>query len=212
MKHYIDITLLPEADISLGFIWQKVYQQVHIALVDNKVGENESNIAIAFPRYGDKQFPMGNQLRLLAETEIQLSGLDINKWLNRLQDYIHIKSIKPVPDNCAQVCFVREQVKGQVGIEKKMQAKAKHWSEKSGIPIEECLKSLEKSKPNTTTKCPFIWLESQETKRRNTDKSIKFPLFIKRVVVEQQQAGRINCYGLSVNHKDIHELASVPQF
>ncbi|MFT6209378.1 MAG: CRISPR-associated endonuclease Csy4, partial [Colwellia sp.] len=49
MKYYLDITLLPEADITLGFIWQKVYQQIHIALVDNKIGMNESAIAVAFP-------------------------------------------------------------------------------------------------------------------------------------------------------------------
>ena len=94
MKYYLDITLLPEADITLGFIWQKVYQQVHIALVDNKVGENESTIAVAFPLFGKQKFPLGNKLRLLAKDESQLNTLNINRWLNRLEDYVHIKSIK----------------------------------------------------------------------------------------------------------------------
>ena len=80
MKYYLDITLLPDTDITLGFIWQKIYQQVHIALVDNKVGKNESVIAVAFPQYGEGAFPLGNQLRLLAETEQQLQTLNIEQW------------------------------------------------------------------------------------------------------------------------------------
>ncbi len=144
MKYYLDITLLPEADITLGFIWQKVYQQVHIALVDNKVGKNESVIAVAFPLYGEHTFPLGNQLRLLAEDESQLTKLNINRWLNRLEDYVHIKTIKPVPKKVTQVCFVRQHVKGQERIEKDMQSKAKHWSEKSGQSIDICLAELEK--------------------------------------------------------------------
>ena len=212
MKYYLDITLLPDAEINLGFLWQKVYQQIHIALVDNKIGKNESAIAVAFPRYGDKLFPLGDQLRLFAETEIQLKGFNINKWLSRFADYIHIKSIKPVPEKVTYVCYIRKHVKGGAGIEKKMQAKAKHWSEKSGLSIDECLKSLEKSKPNVSSKLPFIWLESQETKRLNRVESGKFPLFINKVEVEKQQQGRITCYGLSANHQDVNQLVSVPQF
>lgn len=206
------MTLLPDAEITLGFIWQKIYQQIHIALVDNKINNNESAIAVAFPQYGDKAFPLGNQLRLLAETKEQLNKLNIQQWLHRLEDYVHIKSIKPVPDNVKQVCFVREQVKGTAGIEKKQQAKAKYWSEKSGIPIEACLLSLEKSKPNIKSILPFIWLESQETKRLNAATSRKFPLFIKRIEVNERQKGRIDCYGLSANHQEIQQLGSVPQF
>ncbi|MDG2898076.1 type I-F CRISPR-associated endoribonuclease Cas6/Csy4, partial [Vibrio parahaemolyticus] len=46
MDYYQEITLLPDADISLGFIWQNVFQQVHLALVDNKVADNQSSIAV----------------------------------------------------------------------------------------------------------------------------------------------------------------------
>ena len=212
MKYYLDITLLPDSDITLGIIWQKIYQQVHIALVDNKIGSNESAIAVAFPNYGDNSFPLGNKLRLFAETELQLSTLNIKKWLNRFEDYVHIKSVKPVPENTTQVCFVREHVKGKAGIEKKMQAKAKYWSEKSDIPIEKCLLSLEKSKPQADSELPLIWLESQETKRLNVAESRTFPLFIKKMEVEKSQSGCFNCYGLSLSHKDIGKLASVPWF
>lgn len=210
MKYYLDITLLPDADITLSFIWQKVYQQVHIALVDNKVRENESAVALAFPRYGDKAFPLGNQLRLLAETQEQLSKLNIQRWLNRLQDYVHIKPIKVVPGSVTQVCFVRQHVKGQARIKKNMQYKAQYWAEKSGQSIEACLLTLEKSKPQGESALPVIWLESQESKKRNAN--AKFPLFIKKVEVEGKQKGTLNCYGLSVSHKSVEELTSIPHF
>jgi len=212
MKYYLDITLLPEADITLGFIWQKVYQQVHIALVDNKVAGNESAIAVAFPLYGEHAFPLGNKLRLLAEDESQLTGLNINRWLNRFEDYVHIKSIKPVPEHSTHVCFVRQHVKGEERIEKDMQSKAKHWSEKSGQSIDICLAELEKSKPKAINPLPFIWLESQETKQRSEGSSSKFPLFIKKVDVLDQQVGVFNCYGLSANHSNKGKLVSIPQF
>ena len=215
MKYYLDITLLPEADITLGFIWQKVYQQVHIALVDNKIGKNESSIAIAFPLYGKQTFPLGNKLRLLAADESQLTTLNINQWLNRFEDYVHIKSIKPVPEHSTHVCFVRKHVRGEEGIDKKMQAKAEYWSKKSGTPLDECLQLLEKSKPKADradTKLPFIWLESQETKQRSEDCTSKFPLFIKKVDLAEQQSGVFNCYGLSANHSSKGKLVSIPQF
>ena len=217
MKYYLDITLLPEADITLGFIWQKVYQQIHIALVDNKVGKSESAIAVSFPRYGteknsEQAFPLGNQLRLLANAESQLTELNIAKWLNRFEDYVHIKSIKPVPDKVAHASFVRVQVKGEARIEKDMLSKAQRWSEKSGQPLDICLAELEKSKPKANSNAPFIWLESQETKQRDLASSRKFPLFIKKVDVAEQQFGKFNCYGLSVNHNHKEKLASIPQF
>jgi len=212
MKYYLDITLLPEADITLGFIWQKVYQQVHIALVDNKVDKNESSIAVSFPRYnteksGDQAFPLGNQLRLIANDKAQLTKLNIAKWLNRLEDYVHIKSIKAVPENVTHAAFVRMQVKGEARIEKDMLSKAQRWAEKSGQPLNTCLAELEKSKPKANSKLPFIWLESEETKQRNLNESRKFPLFIKKIEVTEEQIGTFNCYGLSTKVENSHFLS-----
>ena len=217
MKYYLDITLLPEADITLGFIWQKVYQQVHIALADNKVSGNESAIAVSFPSYNaeksaEQAFPLGNQLRLLANAESQLTELNIAKWLNRFADYVHIKSIKTVPEKVTHASFVRVQVKGEARIEKDMLSKAQCWSEKSGQPLDICLAELEKSKPKANNNAPFIWLESQETKQRDLATSRRFPLFIKKVDVAEQQFGKFNCYGLSVNNNHKEKLTSVPQF
>src|SRR5680860_1696985 len=98
MQVYQEITLLPEAEIPLGFLWQKLYQQIHIALVEHKVADNQSFVAVGFPEYGSKEFPQGRKLRLFAPQREQLQSLNIAAHLSRLSDYVHLKSIQPVPE------------------------------------------------------------------------------------------------------------------
>lgn len=123
MDYYQEITLLPDADISLGFIWQNVFQQVHLALVDNKIAGNQSAIAVSFPEYGKSGFPLGNKLRLFAKEQAGLEKLSIEQWLSRLEGYVHIKGIKSVPNDVTYVSFTRKQVKSPERIERDMQKK-----------------------------------------------------------------------------------------
>ncbi|MBB1270219.1 type I-F CRISPR-associated endoribonuclease Cas6/Csy4 [Shewanella sp. SR44-3] len=216
MNYYQEITLLPDVEISLGFIWQNVFQQVHIALVENKIGPNQSAIAVGFPDYKQGRFPLGSKLRLFAQKQEQLEKLAISNWLSRLEDYVHVKGIKPVPAEANFVSFTRKQVKSTERIEREMHQKAQRWSVKSGKPLTECLKDLEKTKPTGHSELPFIFLHSQETKRRSPNESSKFPLFISSVTVDGKQGvkqnGSFDCYGLSskVNRED--NLGCVPQF
>lgn len=212
MNYYQEITILPDSEISLGFLWQNVFQQVHIALVEHKVDVNQSAVAVGFPDYRQAKFTLGNRLRLFAKEQTTLEKLDINQWLTRLEDYVHIKGIKPVPSDVAYVSFVRKQVKSPERIERDMQQKAALWAEKSGKPLDECLIELEKSKPETRCRLPFIYLHSQQTKQRSPDKNSKFPLFIEMHEVGAEQLGLFDCYGLNakVNHKEC--LGTVPQF
>ena len=97
MNYYQDITLLPDTDIAVGFsLAKRSINKWHIALVENKIADNQSAIAVAFPEYGNGGFPLGNKLRLFAPDQERLEQLDIQKWLNRLTDYVHIKSIKQI--------------------------------------------------------------------------------------------------------------------
>ena len=210
MNYYQDITLLPDADIALGFLWQKIYQQVHIALVEQKVDEQHSAIAVSFPDYGSKGFPLGNKLRVLAKDKAQLEKLNLAGFLSRFEDYTHLKSIQPVPESATHIAFVRQRVKGQARIEKDMLAKAQRWAEQSQQTIEACLQQLEKSKPSADSKLPFIWMESQQTKMRAPSSSARFPLFIERIELERAHQGRFNCYGLSAERGG--NTASIPNF
>ena len=212
MNYYQEITLLPDVEISLGFLWQNVFQQVHIALVEHKVAENQSAVAVGFPDYRNAKFPLGNKLRLFAKDQATLEKLAVGKWLTRLEDYVHIKGIKPVPDLVTYVSFARKQVKSPERIERDMHRKAELWSAKSGKTLAECLADLEKSKPTALCSLPFIYLHSQQTKQRSPEKNSKFPLFIDMHEQNAEQDGVFDCYGLNskVNNKDAP--ATVPYF
>lgn len=208
MQFYQEVTLLPDAEVSLGFLWQRVYQQVHIALVENKVADNQSEVGISFPEYGSKSFPLGRKLRLFATTQQALEALRLADFLSRLTDYVHFKSVQPVPEVDRYACFLRHRVKGSARIERDQKNKALLRAQQSGQSYEDCLIQLSKTKPKAESKLPFIWLESMQTKKQNPDYARKFPLFIRKLEQEGTQAGFLNCYGLS--HPD--HLVALPDF
>lgn len=210
MNYYQDISLLPDADIALGFLWYKVYQQVHIALVEQKIDEQHSAIAVSFPEYNSRSFPLGSKLRVLANSQSQLEKLNLAKHLKRLQDYTHLKSIQPVPDSKMWVAFVRKHIKGQARVNKDTVEKAILWSKQSGQELDVCLQQLQKSQPKVGSKLPFVWLESQQTRSKNPGGSTRFPLFIERIELVAKQEGRFNCYGLSAQRGT--KITSVPHF
>ena len=197
MKYYLDITLLPDAEANLGFLWQKVYQQVHLGLVENKIADNESAIAVSFPYYGDKVFPLGDKLRLFAENQRQLEQLDIEKWLSRLTDYTHIKSIKEVPLSVGQyTLFKRKQFKSNLLREARRRAKYKNET------LAEAMEHFKHYESKTTL--AFIDMASLSM---NIDASANrnFKLFIEREILTEPIQGVFNCYGLS-------KTATVPWF
>lgn len=101
MNHYLDITLLPSDDINIHFLWSKVMMQIHLALVEIQDSDKRVPVATGFPNYqakkADKAGFIGNKLRLFALNKEDLERLNIHKWLNRLEDYVHIKTISEVP-------------------------------------------------------------------------------------------------------------------
>lgn len=197
MKYFIDMKLVPETGISLGFLWQKVYQQIHIALAENKVGDNESDIALSIPDYGKGKFKLGSKIRLLAETEEKLIQLDLEKWLSRFRDYVVICSIKEVPSNVSEYAtFKRKHKKGEKRLadskaEKQTYLKAKFGESFLEKSTEE-VSQVKRKEPNF----PFIWMQSTSTSDDDESKH-RFPLFITMTKVKRESKGKINCYGLS---------------
>tara|TARA_R110001583_G_C5665439_1_gene410073 strand:+ start:6851 stop:7447 length:597 start_codon:yes stop_codon:yes gene_type:complete len=198
MKYYLDITLLPDAEADLGFLWQKLYQQVHIALAENKIAENTSAIALTFPQYSlsknkEGKFPLGNKLRLFAPTQKQLDKLDIENWLKRFSDHTHITSVKIVPDAVNEfACVKRKQCK--TNLSRLARRRAKRKGETFDIALQHYA-----SFNDEETDLPFINVNSMQTKQQ-------FRLFISQVKVNEVSSGEFNCYGLS------KDKATVPWF
>ena len=215
MNYYQDITFVSNTEINLGFIWQKVFQQVHIALVDNgydivRKGEDgrethlkKSKIGVSFPAYADKVFPLGNTLRLLAAEHALLEGLNIEKWLHRLQDYVSISSIKEVPDSVAYVGFRRNRIKGEMRLERSLQKKARHIADKFGVDFKKTLAELQESHVFEKLDLPYIQVESQSSAA--SERKPRFKLFIDKIEYQHSQYGEYDCYGLS-------KTATVPWF
>ena len=192
MKYYLDITLLPGAEDSLGFLWHKVYQQIHIALAENKTINGESAVAVSFPEYGSKVFPLGAKLRLLAKTQEQLNKFNGPQWLNRLSDYTHCTSIKEVPLSVDKfVCFKRKQC--DTNIERLARRRAKRKDETLGQALQYYAGFKDEK-----SELPFINMQSLSGDKR-------FRLFIEKETVTQEQEGGFSCYGLS-------KTATVPWF
>ncbi len=205
MKYYVEISLLPCLEIPLHFLWQKVYQQLHLALVENKISEHKSAIGVSFPKYGNKPFPLGDKLRLFAQTEAQLQQLDIGRWLNRLTDYTHCTSIREVPSHVNEfVCFKRKQFKSAEKIQADIERRALYQSEKEQRPIEDVRADLAKQTYDEKCDLPFVYMTSLSSQKE------KFRLFIDKESVEQEQAGTFSCYGLSSRRPD--KRATVPWF
>jgi CRISPR-associated endonuclease Csy4 len=200
MKFYLDITLLPDAEANLGFIWQKVYQQIHLALVENKTANGNSTIAISFPEYGNGVFPLGNKLRLLASNQEMLKTLEVTKWLNGLNDYVHCTSIKGVPLNVTTfACFSRKQVKRNMDRLARRRAKRKQESLKQALQYYADFN-------DQNSKLPFVNIVSLSSNDsvKFSNKN-KFRLFINKETFEKSYEGEYSCYGLS-------NTATVPWF
>lgn len=196
MKYYQDIALLPDAEANLGFLWHKVYQQIHLALADNKIAENQSVVAVSFPDYGAKQFSLGDKLRLFADTQVQLEKMNINQWLSRLTDYTHVKPIKPAPEAINQyACFRRKQFKSNLLKEAERRAKYKNES------LEAALAHFAHYEKESAL--PYINMTSLSMEDNNSPRNFK--LFVVRELFDKAQSGIFNCYGLS-------KTATVPWF
>ncbi|GFD79522.1 hypothetical protein KUL118_23840 [Tenacibaculum sp. KUL118] len=159
MKHYIDITLLPSDDIGIHFLWSRVMMQVHLALVEIQDDTKQVPVATSFPEYreyiNNKPGFLGQKLRLMALDRADLVRLDINKWLSRLSDYVHVKEIALVPEADSYESFSRENTKGS--LEKYIRRRMKRHDE----TYEQALSNYDGYEQNDVkSRVPFIKLKS----------------------------------------------------
>lgn len=192
MKFYLDITLLPGADIDQRFLWGKVYQQIHLGLADTQGADGFSAIGVAFPEYDAKERRLGTKLRLFAPNQQILEDFNAKQRLSRLADYVHITSIRPVAEKVVQHArYKRQQSKSN--IERLARRKAK----RQNIGFEQALQLL-KGKEEAFVKAPFIKLPSSSSGQ-------VFPLLIVKEQVSEPVEGGFSCYGLSAT-------STVPDF
>ncbi len=200
MHYFQEITLIEQVEISQYFIWSKLYGQLHIALVEIHNQNLNSNIGVSFPQYiyqkneeGKPIITLGAKLRIFAPTEAILQQLNIIKWLDRLSDYVHISSIRPVPQDkiLSYASFQRKQVKTNA------ERLARHRVKtKNDISLDDAIKLYQKR--ITKTDLPFIQMKSLTSNKH-------FKLFIAKKESPKSNEFEFNAYGLS-------SKSTVPEF
>lgn len=194
MKHYIDITLLPSDDIGVHFLWPKVMMQIHLALVEMKNQNNKTPIGISFPQYkeakAEKESFIGHKIRLIAQQSSDLQKLNIEKWLARLLDYVHIKAIADIPNTVKSYAAFSRVVKAgspNKHIRRRMKRKGETQTEASKHFANYAM-------PDNVKKLPFINMKS-------LGGGDDFKLVIKKTTKETAQGEYLfSTYGLN---KDI---------
>lgn len=192
MKFYLEITIIDQAEISSYFIWSKLYGQLHLALTEIKNADDKVKVGVSFPQYTYEQktenssakVNLGTKLRLFAQTEEELSQLHIKKWLERLVDYVHITSIRPVPEEkiTGYAIFKRKQPKTNA------ERLARHRVKRGDIDFDEALSRYQNVVK--TTDLPFIQMKSLTSGQ-------PFKLFIEKQPAEKSASQVFSTYGLS---------------
>jgi CRISPR-associated endonuclease Csy4 len=200
MNYYIEVTLMGNDKFLPYELWSQLYPQLHLTLVEVKNADNKVNIGFSFPQYRFHQDKgvgfIGTKLRLFAESESDLKQLDIRKWLDRLEDYVHITSIREVPSDIkGYAIYKRKQVKTNA------QRLARHRVKRGDICLNEALARY--SNVVTTTNLPYIEMKSLSTSDQQSEK--RFKLFIEKQSAEKSETQVFSTYGLS-------SVSSVPEF
>lgn len=214
MRFYQELTLIKTSEISPYFIWSKLYMQLHLALVEQQNPDKTVNIGVSFPEYkyiekeGVESFAsLGAKLRIFANTEAELQQLNLTKWLTRLTDYVHIKSIRPVPENLNNYLLVKRYRKDtnlerltrrfmqrenkrtgkNISFEEAKTIQNQRFSEIHNLTLQQA--EQEYVKPNVKD-LPFIKLKSLSTEK-------EYSLLITQTRVDRHCVGSFNTYGLS---------------
>ena len=200
MNYYIEVTLMENDQFSPYELWSQLYPQLHLALVEAKNADNKVNIGFSFPQYRFHQDKgvgfIGTKLRLFAESEADLKKLDTRRWLERLEDYVHVTSIREVPNDIKNYAiYKRKQVKTNA------QRLARHRVKRGDIGFDEALARY--SNVVTTTNLPYIEMKSLSTSDQQSEK--RFKLFIEKQSAEKSETQVFSTYGLS-------SVSSVPEF
>ena len=212
IKWYQEITLLPNSEISLAFLWTKVYTQLHLAFVSQKAMPHGGSFAVSFPEYAEgKQKGLGNKVRVFAETEEALQTLNLDKALERLLDYVRLTMIYPIPMHRLKGYAIYSR---QHAPHSREQA-ARRFSKRHGLPIEQVASRLAK-KPLQSERLvakeredgeklkksirdlPYIQMQSLTNRH-------KYNLFIHKQPTSFATARPFSLYGLSPE-------AAVPEF
>lgn len=101
MDHYIDIKIMPNAEMRINVLLNKVYTKFHKSLCALK----SNSIGVSFP---EKKVTLGKVMRIHGD-QSALNNLQALPWLSGLSSYCKVSDIARIPDKCKHRTISRKQ-------------------------------------------------------------------------------------------------------
>jgi CRISPR-associated endonuclease Csy4 len=184
MTHYQDLILLPDEEVPIFFIRNKIYQKLHKAIFNL----NASDVGVSFPNATKK---LGDVIRIYS-TQIRLKELQNLNWLGGLVGYCQVGEVFPVPDEVKghQVISRIRQTMSMAKLSKKIAYLQKKGYLKDN-EVEDYKKQYKAKLFATGLDNPYLELQSIST-------GSKYRLYIQFSELQQQAViGEFNHFGLS---------------
>lgn len=188
MDHYLEFTILPDAEIAGEQILEILFGKLHLALVERGKGD----VGVSFPDIDLKTCRIGARLRLHG-TQNTLEALLADGWITRFRDYATISQVLPVPAQARHRSIFRVQEKGSNPERLRRRAMKRH-----GLSEAEARKKI----PDTARK--HLHLPSLQMRSHSSGQSFKL-FFDLGATKDRPSEGDFNTYGLS-------RVATVPWF
>lgn len=107
--HYVDLTVVPDAEIGIPVLMGALYDRLHRSLVELRL----NRLGVSFPKYSLSPRQLGDTLRLHSDEEVLRNFLQRN-WLGGMRDYVRISGISTAPAGVGYRNLFRRQFHSNV--------------------------------------------------------------------------------------------------
>jgi CRISPR-associated endonuclease Csy4 len=178
-SHYVDLTLLPDAETGVPALLGVVYNRLHRALVQQRM----DSLGVSFPKYRVNPRDLGDTLRLHA-SEATLQSFVAEGWLRGMRDHVRVANVGAAPADAQHRCVYRRQFQSNVERLRRRRMKRK------GETAEQAAQAIPDTAQQKPT-LPYAHLRSLSTDQ-------KFCLFIAMGPLQVAPVvDAFNTYGLS---------------
>lgn len=199
MEYYLDIKMMPDEEVPLYFIRNKVFTKLHKALFDHK----QHSIGVSFPNHQIKtkkdKAKLGDIVRLHGDKH-SLQGLQDANWLGGLIGYCDVSEILAVPNKIKGYRTV-SRIQGWMSLTKL--AKRIDYQKKTGVlTTTKAIKAYEKQykEKMITQNDDHAYIDLISSKGHRYQRFITFGELLDNVV-----KGDFDQFGLS-------KVATIPWF
>ncbi len=176
--HYVDLTVVPDAETGVAPLFGALYDRLHRALAQQRL----DSIGVSFPQYSVIPRSLGDTLRLHGP-ETVLQAFLAGDWLRGVRDHVRSTDIAAAPDDASHRRVARRQFKSNVDRLRRRRMKRK------GETAEQAASAIPDSATEKPT-LPYVHLRSLSTGQ-------PYCLFVELGPLRSEPAeGRFNTYGL----------------